>query len=170
MKESPYLQDKDHLTSRFKELPLLKNLPEKYVKNVLQHSKLKTYEPGEIITREDDFDRWVFVLISGEVAIEKNGKEIARISVSGETFGEQAMIDETARSATVSALTQTVCLALDVASMNLAHVSEWSSYRAIFYQLFAEILSRRLRDTNEELIRVQEELELYKKGIKTATV
>jgi CRP-like cAMP-binding protein len=168
MQESPYLQDRDFLIERFKKLPLLKNLKGEYITDVLNHSKIKTYEPGEVIAREGEFDRWVFILISGAVEIGKNGEHLASINQIGDTFGEQAMIDEKARSATVSALDHTVCLALDVSSLNLTHMSDWSGYRAVFCQLFAEILSNRLRDTNEELLRTREELELYKKGIKTA--
>ena len=105
----------------------------------------------------------VYILFSGAVKIEKNGKEIARLDEIGNTFGELAAIDGKMRSASVEAIGPTVCLAIDTSFMNeTAEPLEQALFVSVLYKLFAEVMAQRLRSTNDELIRVRSELETLK--------
>jgi len=72
---------------------------------------LTRYEAGEVIVRENDFGETAYVIQQGQVEVSKevNGQKVhfAHLGV-GEIFGEMSMIDEKPRSATVTAVTETL--------------------------------------------------------------
>lgn len=119
--------------------------------DMLQLSKMRVYEADEVITSEGVFDSWLYILVSGEVAITKASTELARMSRNGDTFGELAVLDGQARSATVTATVHTKCLAIDASFMDSLPPDEQSTFYSVFYRVVAEILSKRLRDTDKEL-------------------
>jgi CRP-like cAMP-binding protein len=160
MQESPYLEGNEMLLDKLLQLPFLGSIGEKYIKNILRLSKIRTFDDGVSITKEKSYDRWIYVLFSGAVRIVKNGKELARINEVGNTFGELTAIDGKARSASVEAIGPTVCLAIDASFMNeTAGALEQALFVSVLYKLFAEVVAQRLRSTNEELLKVRSELE-----------
>ena len=93
----------------------------------------ETFKAGEFIFFEGDIESHFFIIESGEVLIftkDKNGQkiEIARLK-SGETFGEFALIDKGARSASAQAVTD--CKMMKVSSegyeMMLNDLPTWAS-------------------------------------------
>jgi CRP-like cAMP-binding protein len=72
---------------------------------------LSPYEAGEVIVQESDFGETAYVIEQGQVEVTKelDGQNVhlAYLGV-GEPFGEMSMIDEKPRSATVTAVTETV--------------------------------------------------------------
>jgi CRP-like cAMP-binding protein len=68
----------------------------------------RTYNPGEIIIKEGDQDRAVYLLRSGKLAVLKGDRLIAEIEKPGALFGEMSIILNQPRSATVKALTPCV--------------------------------------------------------------
>ncbi|MDD5298906.1 MAG: cyclic nucleotide-binding domain-containing protein [Gallionella sp.] len=165
MQESPYLEGNEFLLEKLQRLPFLGSVGEKYIKHILCLSKLRTFDDGEIVTRERSFDSWVYILFSGAVKIVKHGKEITRIDQVGSTFGEISAVDGKARSASVEAIGPTVCLAIDTSFMNeTAEPLEQALFVSVLYKLFAEVIAQRLRTANEELVEVRSELERLKKS------
>lgn len=165
MQESPYLEGHGFLVDKLQRLPFLGSLSEKYLKQILRLSKIRTFESGEIITPEGAYDNWVYILFSGAVRVVKNGKEIARIEEIGGTFGELAAIDGKARSASVEAIGATVCLAIDTSFMSeAAEPLDQALFVSVIYHLFTQVIAQRLRTTNEELVRVRSELDRLKRN------
>lgn len=163
MQESPYLEGNKFLAERLRSLPFLGTVSEKYIRDILRFSKIRKFDDGEIITEERAYDSWVYILFSGAVRVEKDGKEIARLDEIGSTFGELAAIDGKARSATIEAIGPTVCLAIDTSFMNeTAEPLEQALFVSVLYKLFAEVIAQHLRSANEELVRVRSELERLK--------
>ena len=163
MQESPYLHGTEHLIEKFKELPLLGSLDKVFLKKVIEMSKLRKFEAGEIVTAEGVKDFWIYIILSGEVAISKHGEEIVRLRRVGDTFGEVALIDGESRSATVRAISETVCLAVDAYFLDSVKPADRNAIYAVIYRLFAELLSSRLRTTSEELVVARKEIERLKK-------
>lgn len=165
MLESPYLENLEHLVEKFQKLPFLQPLGVTYLKKILSLSKIRKFEQNEIITPEGAYDSWVYILLSGAVKIIKHSKEIAILDQTGDTFGELAVIDGKARSASVVTVSDTVCLAIDASFMGeTKDPKEQLIFISIFYRLFAEILATRLRNTNEELVEVKNELDRLKRS------
>ena len=164
MQESPYLAGNGFLAEKLQRLPFLGSVSEKYIQDILRLSKIRKFDDGEIITEEKSYDNWVYILFSGAVKIEKDGKKIARLDEVGSTFGELSAIDGKARSASVEAIGPTVCLAIDTSFMNeTAEPLEQALFVSVLYKLFAEVIAQHLRSTNEELVRVRSELEMLKR-------
>jgi len=72
---------------------------------------ISRYAAGEVIVREHDFGETAYVIEQGKVEVSKDldGQKIHLAYLgTGETFGEMSMIDEKPRSATVTAVTETV--------------------------------------------------------------
>ena len=158
MKESEYLHGRSDLIKKLQQFPILKNMDTNHLLDMLQLSKIRSYEAGEVITEEGVYDSWIYVIVYGELVVTKGGNELARLSESGETFGEQTILDGKARSATVSATINTKCLAIDASFLDNLPIEEQSAFYSIFYRMLAEILSRRLRETGAELASCKTEL------------
>ena len=156
MKESEYLNGRDDLIGKLRSFPFMQHMDTSHLMDMLQLSKLRTYDAGEVITKEGIYDSWIYVLVYGEVKVTKAGSELARFGESGDTFGELAVLDGEARSATVSATINTKCLAIDASFMDSLPPEEQSAFYSIFYRMLAEILSKRLRETGEELAHCKE--------------
>src|SRR5262249_12588864 len=66
------------------------------------------FEAGETITKEGAGGAAFFVIESGEATVTLGGRELARLE-AGDYFGEVALIDDGARTATITATTDLVC-------------------------------------------------------------
>lgn len=74
----------------------------------------RLFGPGEVIVRQGDAGRSMFIVQSGEVAVTlEGGREVARISDGG-VFGEMSLLTGEPRTATVSAVGDAVLLEIDV--------------------------------------------------------
>ena len=79
-----------------------------------QHTRDETsrrYQAGEVIIRENDVGETAYVIAHGKVEITKqrDGQDVhLGYRGAGEIFGEMSMIDEKPRSATVTAVTETL--------------------------------------------------------------
>jgi CRP/FNR family transcriptional regulator, cyclic AMP receptor protein len=72
---------------------------------------MSRYEAGEMIIQENDLGETAYVIKQGQVEVSKelHGEKVHLAYLgAGETFGEMSMIDEKPRSATVTAVTETL--------------------------------------------------------------
>ena len=156
MLESRYLKDNIENIQKLLTIPALRNFEAKSLGKLLNLSKIREYEDGEQIIKEGDFDPWLYFMLSGKIRITKEGMEINTIDKKGEIFGEMRIIDSLSRSASVSAVGKTICLAVDTSAKNRMATGgtrdERLDFLLLLYRIFAEFMSIRLRATNEELI------------------
>lgn len=100
------------------------------------------YANDEVICREGDAANSMFIIVRGEVTVEKDmgwgQRELDRLG-AGEAFGEMALISKERRTATVRALTDTECYRLDQEDFDKLLDED-----AHFAQRVAQILSTRL--------------------------
>jgi phosphoenolpyruvate synthase/pyruvate phosphate dikinase len=90
------------------QVPLFTGLSERDVTQIAGMFKERTFSAGETIIKEGVGAAAFFVIESGEVTVSIRGKQIQTLR-RGDYFGEIALIDEGARSATVTASTEVVC-------------------------------------------------------------
>lgn len=165
MQESSYLKGRDDLIESLKKVPFLRSYADRFLKKILELSKLRRYLADEIITRQGEYDSWLYVILTGEVRVVRDEEEIARLDAKGGTFGELAMIDGKARSASVYAtVDNTTCLAIDGAFLDRLEQHDRMEFEAVYYRLLAEILAHRLRSTSSELSRTKQVLEFLDKS------
>lgn len=166
MQETRYLKDNIENIQRLLTIPALRNFETNNLSRLLRLSKIREYEAGEKIIQEGDNDPWLYFLLDGRIRIEKKGIEIGTFTERGEIFGEMRVIDSRSRSATVVALTEAVCLAVNTSATDRMEGQdgrdEQLDFLLLLYRIFAEFLSIRLRLTSEELIKAQKILETLK--------
>lgn len=163
MIETRYLKDNIQNIQKLMSIPALKNFETRYLGKLLKLSKIREYEDGEKIIKEGDNDPWLYFLLGGEICVSKEDVEITRIDKMGELFGEMRIIDSLKRSATVTAVGRTTCLAVNtMAGEKLegdgSDHDERLDFLLLLYRIFAEYMSIRLRATNEELIKTKQDL------------
>lgn len=163
MKESPYLEDREHLIAKYGYVALLGSANKRYLKQLLRVSKLRSYDVGDTITAEGEHDHWAYILLDGEVIVSKKGEKLASIKRLGEVFGELTMIDNRARSATIQAETATICLAIDISLVDKMNDEERDAFFAVFFLTLTDVLSSRLRAADDELARLKNKLAHYEK-------
>lgn len=111
------------------------------------------YSDGQVVFREGDEGRHLYVVLSGSVQIRKEGATFGSSlgrCVEGDCFGEMAVVDAQPRSATAIAMGDTELLRFDRAAF-------FDAVRAqpeLAVQLLASVSSK-LRRTNEELQNVR---------------
>ena len=112
---------------------------------------------NDILIKEGDRDERLYVNLSGELTVAKNGKTIATLP-AGSHFGEMALIDNGARSATVACKTPCNLLVMDRPTFYDLIRKEPSIGTKMLWA-FTQAMSRRLRQTNEHLAQAREELD-----------
>jgi len=162
MVESIYFTDNTDLLNKLGEFPTLKHFDKKDLVGLLNLSKVIKYKPGDLILEEGKFDNRIFFLLSGKVKVTKEGKELSVLNRRGDLFGEMGIIEGLARSASVYAIDETVCLETDASYMDRLSGDDKVAFTSILYRIFAEILANRLRATDKELVSAKEEISRLK--------
>ena len=140
-----------------KKIPLFRHLTYQELVKVLNITYLQQFDAGVPVVKEGADGEELFIILSGRVVVTKGGQELVELH-PGVHFGEMALVDQSPRSATVTARDATRVLVIG---------------RPQFYQLirkepvlavkllwsFVQVLSHRLRETNEQLQGAKSELE-----------
>jgi pyruvate,water dikinase len=92
-------------------VPLFANMLPLDVEGIAALFKERRFAAGETITKEGAGGAAFFVIESGEATVSIGGRERATLT-KGDYFGEVALIDEGARSATITANSELVCYGL----------------------------------------------------------
>jgi len=94
-----------------KRVPLFAHLDRRELQQVARLFKERRFPRGETVMKEGLGGAAFFVIESGEAAVSVGGTERARLE-AGDYFGEIALFDEGARTATVTAATDLACYGL----------------------------------------------------------
>jgi CRP/FNR family cyclic AMP-dependent transcriptional regulator len=96
-----------------KRVPLLADVEERHLERLARSLKERTYNQGAELTTEGGAsgNRFFFVIADGNANVSVGGEERAKLG-PGDYFGEMALIDEGARTATVVADTDLRCYTL----------------------------------------------------------
>jgi CRP-like cAMP-binding protein len=113
----------------------------------------RVYGDGEVIVRQGEAGDCMYVIQKGqaEVVQEREGKEV-QLAVLGDRddFGEMALFEREARSATVRALGEVRALTVDkMTFLRQVHEDPSLAFRIL------QKMSRRIRELDTELVRVK---------------
>lgn len=121
-------------------VPIFQPLHPNELQELARSLKERVYEPGAVIVKQGDPGVGFFLIAEGAVEVTHDGHRIRDLG-RGEFFGELALMEERARTATVTAKERTRCLQL----------VRWD-FRALLKQhpdmavKVMEVVVRRLRD------------------------
>jgi CRP-like cAMP-binding protein len=86
-------------------VPLFAEADESFLQRLAGEFMERTFAAGATIAEEGEAGRTFIVIERGEVTVTVHGEEVGRLG-PGDSFGEMALIDKSARSATVKADTE----------------------------------------------------------------
>lgn len=122
------------------------------LRQFLQVSCWQRVVPGTMIIRENSMERAFYILVKGEVRVEKQlpgeGKTIVLTTLAtGDCFGEMALVAEVKRTADVVAVKESFLLRVEPEIVNTSNVF----LQLKFYRRFCESLVARLDSTNKRV-------------------
>lgn len=129
--------------------PLLAHLPSERLARLAREGEVETWKAGEDIVAEGSLGDALFLILSGEVAVHKDGKTFATLG-AGEVFGEMSMVEPAPRSASVSAMSPTFLFRLPHDSLHRLLLDDPQTASALLIQI-VKTLSERLRRANHML-------------------
>lgn len=116
---SQYIQDIEsnnmdeiYTLTRLRKIDLFKNLPAETLQVLAECCSTRDMSTGEVIFYEGDAGDGLYIIDTGEVAVKKKGKVIAKLSES-DYFGELALLVDMPRYATVTAISEGVLFYID---------------------------------------------------------
>gem|GEM_PF-262481 len=138
-------------TTQLREIGLFGALSDDFLEHLVSILSTVRVKPGEIVFREGDAAREMYLVLDGEIEILKKshrGRE-TRVAILGpnDCFGEMSIIDLQPRSATARALGPAHLLKISTEEMDALYRHDLKSYTLIVLNL-ARDLSRRLRVTD----------------------
>jgi CRP/FNR family transcriptional regulator, cyclic AMP receptor protein len=149
----------------FKKIFLFQDLEEPELQQVLDRTLKRDFAAEEVIIHEGDPGDSLFIMASGEVQITKQltlvldedtPKERVFIRLKAEQgvfFGEMALLEDETRSATVTALTD--CTVLELHQKDFLELIGSNSAMGVKLLLrLAQVLSRYLRKTNQDVVKL----------------
>jgi len=140
--------------------PLFESLEYQDLMRLVNVSKVYEAKFGECVVREGESGDNFYIILSGEVEVSSQGMLIAKLSRGGH-FGEMALIDDMARSATVT-VTKDADL-LCISRGDFSHLLKREPKVASVVLLnISRTMSERLRETTRAL--TESRLALLKKG------
>jgi phosphoenolpyruvate synthase/pyruvate phosphate dikinase len=107
----PAPQTPDAPVEVLERVPLFADLDTRQVSQIARLFKERRFSAGETVAMEGAGGAAFFMIVSGEATVSVRGKERGTLK-AGDYFGEIALIDGGARSATVTAATELVCQGL----------------------------------------------------------
>jgi CRP-like cAMP-binding protein len=160
MKEFAYIHEEGKLPDLLANIPFFESFTTGHLNDILYSSYFIQCDPGDRVIEEGQDDARIFILLTGELEVVKDGGVIATIDQSGEIFGEVAMISGEKRSASVVSRTPTLCLVIDQQFLNeLKPEKTNASYYAALYGFLSRVLAGRLKQATARLAEHERELE-----------
>ena len=122
----------------------------------------KLYADGEVIVRQGDKGRAMYVIQDGavDIIVERDGRQVLlRTARAGEIVGEMALVDQEVRSATVKVKGRARVLTVDKKTF-LRRITEDPSlaFRVV------EIMSRRIRELSQVVASLTAQVEARSPG------
>ena len=101
----------DGAANLLKRVPIFSDLDGKELERIANSMKQRTFSAGETVTSEGQTGVGFFVIEEGEATVTVGGNERRRLG-PGDYFGEVALLNESARTATITAESDLRCYGL----------------------------------------------------------
>lgn len=133
---------------------LFRSLSDAELEHFSRMARFESYGTDRMILSEGEEGRTLYLVLSGSVRVTRSvggeNEQVIGFVKTGDFFGEMALLDRRPRSASVHANEPVELALFDHDDINRVFESNPSiGYRVV--RAFAEVVSMRLRDTNDRL-------------------
>ncbi len=159
--------------------PFFIGMTDKDISDIVTHCAIKKYKKGDVIIREGELSRIMYVILNGSVSIYKGdieeGVKLIELEsddklitlYKGTFFGEMSVIDLEPRSASVIAKDEAELIEINFEKLNPLFL-ENTDILVILMQNIGKMLSRRLRRMDEIMYEMTKKRELVAPQFHTA--
>ncbi len=140
--------NKDRRVALLASVPLFKRCTKKELAKIASLSTTASVEEGRVLCRQGSPGHEAFVIVAGDASVTIDGREIAVLG-AGDFFGEMALLDGSARVATVTATTPMDLLVLSTSEFR----QMLESNPGVAVRILAGIAAR-LRDADRAMATV----------------
>lgn len=144
------------ITEILKETNLFDDLTEIQLKRIIQIAQRKEYKAGEILFTEGTSSDAMYIIEQGQVKVTKSlspdKEKTLNVLSDGDFFGEMAFLDRAPRSATAKTITPAVIWDISSERFNKTVMATEPQIAVKILCKIIKILSKRLRDTDEEVV------------------
>jgi 2-oxoglutarate dehydrogenase complex dehydrogenase (E1) component-like enzyme len=139
-----------------RKLPLLRGLSESDISSIAATARFVDYEAGEVICRQGEVGRDLYILISGSVLVQQGRRILAKLG-AGDVVGELAVLDDQPRSADVVAVEE--MRVLEIRGTEFSALLEANGALA---RHMLRVLAGRVRNTSAKQERVDQLVRAYR--------
>jgi len=156
------------LVERLNKIPFFNSISDHQLSTLLDIGEIRHYKKDETILPENSAKKNIFVLLKGEVSLQKEGKQLILLKNTGDIFGEIGFISKD-RQVSATAKDSTSCYVVDTALIETKHDSEKNITEAHLHRFLAETLAGRIKSIQfENIVLHQEVIELRRVIKRTA--
>ncbi|MGK0298762.1 MAG: serine/threonine protein kinase, partial [Gammaproteobacteria bacterium] len=148
------IETQDDLRDKFEslsELGFFKGFNDAEIWGLVRASNWDNYPPGESIIKEGDSDHSFYIILAGQVTIQKSGQTLDTLK-EGDCFGEMGFLSSTERTASVTAKTGVSLIRVNKSTLDRA--DETTQLR--FLKVFVDIVVDRLKQTTSILTNIKQ--------------
>jgi len=128
-----------------KKVPLFAGVPGEDLARIAKEIVIETFTPGQEIFKAGDIGAEMYIIVEGRVSVHLDKKELVQLAKE-DFFGEMSLLDQEARSATVTAVEPVVAL-----KISREDFLEMMADRPDIARAVLATLSRRLRKADTEI-------------------
>ncbi|MCA1827403.1 MAG: cyclic nucleotide-binding domain-containing protein [Myxococcales bacterium] len=127
-----------------KSIDLFRALPSEELAQIAEIAEEQPLSQGDQVFGEGEPGDALYLIVEGKVKVHKGEKELVRLGIR-DVFGEMAVLDSEPRSASVTAVEDSVCL-----KIGRDDFRDILSERPEIAMGVMKVLTRRLRDTSKK--------------------
>lgn len=156
--------DEESVYSLLRDIPLFDELSSGELSSIESILHRREYDPGEVLFHQGNPGVGMYIIREGtiEIVYEPTGDTLVELS-DGDFFGELALLNETPRSATAVAKTESVLYGLFRPDL-LGLVERDPSLGVQLLLRMSQVISERLIQTNEQVQTLREQLHELKEN------
>lgn len=136
---------------RIKNLGFFKGFTDADIWELIRACTWQNYPAGTTVIKEGESDHSFYIVLSGVVGIEKNGRTVDSLQ-EGDCFGEMGYLAKATRTATVVAKTDVSLMKVNASTIDRAATET----QVRFFKIFVRTLIERLSDTTSTLSQLNE--------------
>jgi signal transduction histidine kinase len=146
-----------------KNFELFKNVETELISLLIEDAEVRAIEAGELICFQDEPSKNLFLILEGQVEIQKNEMVISKLS-KGDHFGEMSALGDGLRTTSVIAIEKSYILEIDAEKVTKYLYNSIDGLKNI-----SKCLYQRLKLSNDLMLEQYRELELKYKELHQAT-